>query len=146
MSEVSAQAQEYVQVRLGRQELRVRWRVTVTPDASDARYRITAAARLRLKRGIDPDALERLLQHFPAESRASHLEMFSVHRVVADADGRIPDVAVLTRISNPVLQQMLEEVWQPYWDEFSDVELEEISGGPPGLELARRRRAEGRSR
>jgi hypothetical protein len=41
--------------------------------------------------------------------------MFSRRVSAPDADGRIPDVAVLTRISNPVLQQMLEEVWQPFW-------------------------------
>jgi hypothetical protein len=70
--------------------------------------------------------------------------MFSRRVSAPDADGRIPDVAVLTRISNPVLQQMLEEVWQPFWAPFTDLELEEISGGPPGLELARRRRAKAR--
>ena len=117
----------------------------VDPDAPDSRYRIPAAARLRLRPEIDPNALERLLQHLPAESRASHLEMFSRRVATADADGRIPDVAILTRISNPVLQQMLEEVWQPFWASFSDLELEEISGGPPGLELAQRRRAEARN-
>jgi len=59
-----------------------------------------------------------------------------------DADGRVPDVTVLTRISNPVMQQMLEEVWQPFWASLSDEDLADAAGGPPGLELARRRRAE----
>ena len=78
-----------------------------TPDSS---YHIDAAARLRLQPGVDPDALERLLRCFPKESRTSHLEMFSVRHVVVGADGRAPDVSVLTRISNPVLQNLLEEV------------------------------------
>ena len=111
--------------------------------APDPTYHIDAAARARLQRGVDPDALERLLQCFPAESRASHLDMFS-DRVVVDADGRVADVTVLTRISNPGMQNLLEEVWQPFWSSFSDAELEQELGGPPGRELARRRRAERR--
>ena len=110
-----------------------------TPDRG---YRIDAAARLRLKRDVDADALERLLQYFPAESRASHLEMFSDRVVGADADGRAPDVTTLDRISEPVMQQLLEEVWQPFWASFSDAELEQELGGPPGRDLARRRRTE----
>ena len=83
-----------------------------TPDRG---YRIDAAARLRLKRDVDADALERLLQYFPAESRTSHLDMFSDRVVGADADGRARDVTTLDRISEPVTQQLLEEVWQPFW-------------------------------
>ena len=111
-----------------------------TPDPS---CHIDDAARARLQPGVDPDALERLLRCFPAESRASHLDMFSI-RLVVDADGRAADVTVLTRISNPVMQHLLEEVWQPFWASFSDAELEQELGGPPGRELARRRRADQR--
>jgi hypothetical protein len=57
---------------------------TPTPDRD---YHIDADARARLKRGIGPDALERLLQHLPSESRQSHLEMFSAYLEV-DANGR----------------------------------------------------------
>ena len=80
-----------------------------TPDRN---YHIGAAARSRLQPGVDADALERLLQYFPAESRASHLDMFSLRHTGVDADGRLPDVTVLDRISDPVLQQLLDEVWQ----------------------------------
>ena len=51
-----------------------------TPDRS---YRIDAAARLRLQPGVDPDALEQLLQYFRAESRASHVEMLIVALLAA---------------------------------------------------------------
>jgi hypothetical protein len=112
-----------------------------TPDPS---YHIDAAARARLQPGVDPDALERLLRCFPAESHASHLDMFSIRHIAVDADGRAPDVTVLTRISNPVMHRLLEEVWQPFWASFSDAELEQELGGPPGRELARHRRAEQR--
>jgi hypothetical protein len=107
----------------------------LTPDRS---YRIDAAARARLHPGVDAEALERLLQHFPAESRASHLEMFSTRHVVVNTDDRAPDVTVLTRISDPGMQLLLEEVWQPFWAPFSDAELEREVGGPPGRGLARR--------
>jgi len=36
----------------------------------DHTYRIDAASRRRLQPGVDSEALERLLQYFPAESRA----------------------------------------------------------------------------
>ena len=81
------------------------------PDLS---YHIDAVARASLQPGVDPDALERLLQYVPAESRASHLEMFSVRHTVVDADGRAPDVTTLDRISEPMMQSLLEEVWQPF--------------------------------
>jgi hypothetical protein len=112
-----------------------------TPDDS---YHIDAAARARLQPGVDADALERLLRCFPAESRASHLDMFSSRLVMVDADGRAPNVTSLDRISEPVMQRLLEEVWQPFWASFSDAELEQKRGGPPGRELARRRRTEQR--
>ena len=114
---------------------------TPTPDRG---YRIDTVARSRLRPGVDADALEHLLQYFPAESRASHLDMFSIREAAADIDGRIPDVTVLDRISDPRMQQLLEEVWQPFWAALSDAELAHARGGPPGLELARRRRGDER--
>jgi hypothetical protein len=111
-----------------------------SPDPS---YHISAAARMRLQPGVDPEALERLLQYFPPEARASHLEMFSIAHVEVDRDGRAPgDTTTLVRISDPVLQQLLEEVWQPYWAAVPDTELSS-RGGPPGRELAQRRRGQG---
>ena len=116
----------------------------MTRPTPDHTYRLEAVARSRLKPGVDADALEHLLQYFPAESRPSHLAMFSLRHEVADSEGRVPDVTVLTRVSDPVMQHLLEEVWQPFWATVSDAELEQEIGGPPGLELARRRRADER--
>jgi len=113
---------------------------------ADYNYHIDPGTRSRLQPGVDADALERLLQYFPAESRPLHLEMFSSRDVVVDGDGRAPDLAVLDRISHPVLQQLLEEVWQPFWASVPDTELERLGGGPPGRELARQRRAQPPSR
>lgn len=116
----------------------------MTTPSPDRSYRIDSDARSRLLPGVDADALERLLQYFPAESRGSHLDMFSIREAAADVDGRIPDATVLDRISDRRMQQLLEEVWQPYWATRSDAELARARGGPPGLELARRRRADER--
>ena len=60
-------------------------------------------------------------------------------------DPRAPRrVTSLDRISEPVMHRLLEEVWQPFWASFSDAEMEQELGGPPGRELARRRRIEQR--
>jgi hypothetical protein len=116
----------------------------VTTPSPDHGYHIEADARSRLRPGVDAEALERLLQRFPAESRASHLELFSTRGGEVDSHGRAPDVTVLTRISDPGMQHLLEQIWQPFWATLSDAELAEARGGPPGLELARQRRAEKR--
>jgi hypothetical protein len=42
------------------------------------------------------------------------------------------------------MQHLLEEVWKPFWAMLSDEEFDRALGGPPGLELARRRRADKR--
>jgi hypothetical protein len=114
--------------------------VAPTPDRN---YRIDAEARSRLPSGVDADALERLLQYFPTESRALHLEILSGQRALVDHDGQARDVTILTRISDPGMQALLEEVWQPHWARLSDAELAAARDGPPGLELARQRRADG---
>ena len=111
---------------------------------SDLSYHLDAAARARLQPGVDANALESLLRYFPAESRVSHLDMFSIPWTMVDADGRAEDVTTLDRVSEPVMQQLLEEVWQPFWASVSDAELEGELSGPPGRELARRRRSEPR--
>jgi hypothetical protein len=78
---------------------------TPKPDRS---YRIDATQRALIRPGVDVAALEELLQYFPADSRDSHLAMFQLRTVVADSEGRLPDMTVLERISDPVMQDLLE--------------------------------------
>jgi hypothetical protein len=78
---------------------------TPEPDRS---YRIDAAQRALICPGVDVAALEELLQYFPAESRDSHLAMFQRRTLATDSEGRVPDITVLTRISDPVMQDLLE--------------------------------------
>ena len=81
---------------------------TMSTPEPDRSYRIDAAQRAFIRPGVDVAALEELLQYFPAESREGHLAMFQLRTVVADSEGRVPDVAVLERISDPVMQDLLE--------------------------------------
>jgi hypothetical protein len=71
--------------------------------------------------------------------------MFSIQEIGDDRPGGSPDITALDRISDPVLQRLLEEVWQPYWAAIPDAELD-AAGGPPGRELARLRRKQGPQR
>ena len=60
-----------------------------------------------------------------------------------NAPSTMPDIRVLMRVSDPVIQELLKKVWQPYWDVFSDSELAACDVAQvPGLEMARKRRAE----
>lgn len=118
------------------------------PDES---YRLNAAERASIGPNIDANALERLLQHLSADDRPHWLSQYVLrppaeHTADKPSAGmpegaaRIPDVRILVRVSDPVLQDLLEQVWQPYWDQYSDHDLALSDETIPGLELARRRR------
>ena len=49
---------------------------------------------------------------------------------------------MLTRVSDPVIQDLLDKAWRPYWDKYRDADLARSNESIPGLELARKRRAE----
>jgi hypothetical protein len=49
-----------------------------------------------------------------------------------DSEGRVPDVTVLTRISDPGMQSLLEEVWQPFWARLSDADSSRRRAGRLG--------------
>ena len=111
------------------------------PKLPDLNYRIDPATRARVAPHFDAQALERLVQHLPADAREAFLEHFLVARSVStDVDGSIPDVTVLTRISDPVQQSLLEEVWQPFWRLVPVEALDDPHSPWPGRELALRRR------
>ena len=114
----------------------------MSPGLPDRSYQLDPATRARVAPHFDANALERLVQHLTPEARPSFIEQFLIAPPAeATADGHVPDVSILTRISDPVMQGLLEEVWQPYWATMPDAALDN-AGGPPGRELARRRRGE----
>ena len=113
----------------------------MSANLPDPTYRINPETRARIAPQFDAQALERLLQHLAADARQSFIEQFLVSApVTADAGGRVPDVSILTRISDPVLQDLLEEVWQPFWQTMPPAALADPHSPYPGRERARRRR------
>lgn len=99
----------------------------------DATYRLSPADRAKLIDFYDADALERLLQMVEPDARARMLPMFQ------RSDQRR---GMITKLDDPALQGVLEEVWAPYWDDLPADALEDEEGGVPGREIARRRRLE----
>lgn len=80
-----------------------------SPDPS---YHIDADARARLLPEVDADALERLLQHFAPSTRQRHIEMFSQPNLLSARRRGAGSAKVLTSISNPYLQRLLDAVWK----------------------------------
>jgi hypothetical protein len=109
----------------------------------DESFRLDAATRERIAPGFDIDAIERLLQHLDVASRPFVLDEFLLPQYRAYPPG--PNAwRVLTRTTDPVLNELLAEVWQPFWDTQPDELLEDPHSPYPGQELARRRRRERR--
>lgn len=117
----------------------------------DITYRLNANDRAAISPAFDPDALEEFLQFHAAEQRAGLLETFQSSAFDATASTSrsasaqgVPDVTVLTRVSDPVLQEVLERVWAPAWANLSIEELEDELKRPdtarPGMKIALQRK------
>ena len=92
-------------------------------------------------RQFDPDALERLLQRHPPEARLGLLRSFAggegdAGKALPPGENTLPDVAVLTSISDPELQGILEEVWAPRWEGLALEELQRKPADLPGVRRA----------
>jgi hypothetical protein len=86
----------------------------------------------------DADALERLLRLALPESRARYLNSF----LVPDEPGQ--QRPLLVQVGHPALQAILEEVWVPFWDSYTEEGMDSYADYFPGRELAKhRRRAKG---
>lgn len=109
----------------------------------DESFRLDAVTRDRIAPGFDIDALERLLQHLDPTSRTFVLDEFLLPQYRANAPGP-GQWRVLKGFTDPVLNDLLAEVWQPFWDTQSDEMLAEPGSQYPGQELARRRRESAR--
>lgn len=120
----------------------------------DFAYRLTSSERARVLKSYDADALERLLQNVRSEERAAILRQYVQPR---DGEGGAPskastkqgtleggtikDVEVVMGFGDPVLDDLLAEVWAPFWDALpADVLDREDTEGIPGRERARARR------
>lgn len=113
-----------------------------TPDRD---YRIAEADRARIAADFDINALETLLQHSPPSWRASIIESFVMSRTISTDIGpdgmhreHLSDQTMLTRISDPALQEMLDAVWASRFAKKSLKELETLPSNLPGVEAAKR--------
>lgn len=101
---------------------------------TDTTFRLSPAERASVLPYFDVNALERLLSLVPPNARARTLASFQVSRP-GESHG------FLVRMGSPRMNAVLEEVWAPFWDGYSD---EQMAGQPaefPGRQLARARRA-----
>jgi hypothetical protein len=104
--------------------------------APEQGFRLSEADRGEMLAGFDVEALERLLGMTRPDLRLEILKHFQKRR-----NGE--RLGILVQLSDPALQQVLEEVWAPKWDEVdaTDAEIEANAFGFPGREIARQRRA-----
>jgi hypothetical protein len=118
-------------------------------DKPDLSFQLSATDRAQIGPSFDLDALQQLLQLIPADQRGSILKSFlptqppSSQSRDQSALGQgnsesLGDVTVLTRIGDPVLQDLLDRAWAPRWARYSLEELERIQTDLPGIEYARR--------
>lgn len=109
----------------------------------DETFRLDAATRGRVAPGFDVDALERLLQHLDVLTRPLVLDEFLLpeHRSNPPTPNQWWTLKAFT---DPVLNELLAEVWQPFWETQSDAMLADPYSQYPGQEMARRRRHEQR--
>jgi hypothetical protein len=98
----------------------------------DPNFRLTETDRQQLRRFFDLDALERLLSHVPPEHRPEIIQAF-----------QLPtnnEVRELWYLGDPELQEMLEEVWAPFWQRMPLDAVKADDSERPGKRLAIARR------
>jgi hypothetical protein len=101
----------------------------------DETFRLNAATRAQIAPGFDVDALERLLQHLDVLGRPVVLDGFLLpeYRRYAPAPNQW---WTLKGFIDPVLNELLAEVWQPFWDTQPDEMLADPYSPYPGREVA----------
>ena len=107
----------------------------------DETFHLDPAVRAHIAPDFDADALERLLQHLGPLDRPTVLDEFLLpeQRVYAPVPNQW---WVLKAFTDTVLNEMLAEVWQPFWDSQPVERLTDPHCPYPGQALARRRRNE----
>jgi len=111
---------------------------TIRLDAPDPDFRLTPEERASVREGFDVDALERLLAAVDPEVRPGLLHDFQLPHPGELEPGEF--VTPPTRMGDPALQPLLDEVWAPAWERFAPHALDEEGMNYPGKEIARQRR------
>jgi len=98
----------------------------------DPNFRLSAEERATILKGFDVEALERLLGLIPPKARQELLSYFQ-------ASAKRGEVTMLVQLGDPELQAILEEVWAPYWSNYTLEEMEQEEAEIPGRAIARQR-------
>lgn len=106
---------------------------------SNESFRLDSETRAHVAPQFDVDALQKLLGHLDAASRPGMLDGFLLPEF-SSTPPRPNQFWILQGFNNPVLDELLAEVWQPFWDVQPDEMLEDPHSPYPGRNLARRRR------
>ncbi|HYW07889.1 MAG TPA: hypothetical protein VE913_13095 [Longimicrobium sp.] len=107
--------------------------------SADQSFRLDPQQRETISPGYDVEALERMLSMIRPDLRAEILENFQVRKKpIGLGEGWV----YLVQINDPKLQEVLEEVWAPMWDNAPDQALEENWYQWPGREIAKQRRTQ----
>lgn len=106
----------------------------------DGTYRLSNEERGKLQEGFDAEALERLLGMVRPDMRPELLAHFQIGDEAGPHRGRI------IQLNDPQLQQVLEEVWAPMWDDFPEEMLEVKDDPLPGRGVAKQRREAARAK
>jgi len=102
---------------------------------TDPSFRLSPSQRQNAITGIDVDALERLAQRLPPESREMFLRSFVKPK---PGELAVPPIVGMTT-SDPELKQLMEEVWAPTWVARGLTAIEKSPDSLPGREVARAR-------
>ena len=108
-------------------------------DTPDHTFRLTPAERRSIREGFDLDALERLLAAVDPEARPILLQGFQQPGLAELEGGELTTPP--TRMGDPALQPLLDEVWAPAWERFAPDMLDGNGLNYPGKELAKQHRA-----
>lgn len=107
--------------------------------AREVGFRLTPSDRAKIREEFDADALERLLSMIRPEMRRKILRHFQVIHPSEVEPGE--NLGWITEFTEPQLTAVLEEVYQPAWDQLPDEALDRPGYTYyPGRELARQRR------
>jgi len=112
---------------------------TIRLPEPDPEFKLTPEERASIREGFDADALERLLAAVEADVRPIILHDFQ-----PPAPGELEPGEFMTpptRLGDPALQPLLDEVWVTAWERFAPDLLDSDEMNYPGKALAKRRRA-----
>jgi hypothetical protein len=92
--------------------------------------------------------MDRLLATLGPEDRAQFLDSFQDAELAASGrrDVETRDVSITVWFSDPERQQLLEQVWAPFWSQLPATALSDPSSPLPGRRLAALRQADSLAR